>query len=153
MVDPTDATNGNILMRCADEEGWPYRVFTPTTLTEEGRGIDWTCAHCAWMQTSLAAGCNELCQSATWHSKELYAQYRDEARAGGFDPPDEAPMYEPGLSELLDRARDVHREIHELVDADDAGESEMQVALMRALDAFDEVRSIHERERETNAHA
>lgn len=95
--EPIRATNGNVLMRCADEEGWPYRVFTPETLNDEGRAVDWTCSHCAYSQTSLASGCYELCLNATWHSLDLYAEYREEARAGYYDAPEEPTRFEgPG---------------------------------------------------------
>ncbi len=84
---PRDAPDIPKRMRCADEAGWPERIFNPV----DG---DWACAHCGWMQSSLQDGCYELCVSATWHDLASYRAYAMEALRGGHQAPPTPPHFE-----------------------------------------------------------
>jgi hypothetical protein len=79
------------LMRCADCD-LRWRLFRMVGCSSEYAGPpDYSCGRCGWLQTSTAAGCAELCRSATWHDVAAFADYRRRARAGGFEVPDTPP--------------------------------------------------------------
>jgi hypothetical protein len=80
------------LMRCADE-ALTERGFIMTAPGGFGRNPEYTCLTCGWIQASTANGCAELCEAATWHDRAEYVKYRDIARAGGYDVPDDPPRF------------------------------------------------------------
>jgi hypothetical protein len=91
----TPKQKGYIEMRCA--ECGESRLFAPDGEPEDFNdgGVDYTCTHCGWMQTSFAGGCAELCRLATWHNISRYEEFRDLARTGGHDVPDAPPHFLP----------------------------------------------------------
>lgn len=92
------SSGGAVISRCADC-GLELRPF----LRDEEGGV-WMC-WCGWMQSSPAGGCAELCMEARWNDIGGYRDYRDVARSGGYEVPEDPPPA-PARNSRDDRRRE-----------------------------------------------